>query len=153
LESIALRAPSLFTGNIINDIKNSIHISSLLEATDAYAEEYDGSLTDTTAPIDSTTEPDIIVTGTDGTYYDSNIYDAGTDPANQPGTQGGSVRQTQGGLSWTIDITRELPPQEQLKHKSKLNIRTIRYGIQLVLQRTQSCLYDLRSGSDRGRNQ
>jgi hypothetical protein len=36
LESIALRAPSMFTKNIINDRDNSITVSTLLEAADAY---------------------------------------------------------------------------------------------------------------------
>ena len=39
LESIAIRAPSMFTPDLLNDDRNSITASTLLEATDVYIAE------------------------------------------------------------------------------------------------------------------
>jgi hypothetical protein len=63
LESLALRAPSMFTARILNDINNSITISSLADAADAYLEAKDDNV--------DAGEPTIVVMGSGGTYHET----------------------------------------------------------------------------------
>ena len=123
LESLAMRAPSMFTKKIINHTDNSIRISSVKEATDAYLSTTDGDLGDNTDDVDYANKPDTVGQEDPGGFHSGITY----------GSTGVSGTTTENGVIY-LDAsmeTHDAPPAEQSRYKYAFDLSKYDNGVNL----------------------